>query len=244
MADLKDLVAAVTGGASGIGRACALALGAAGARVILGDLDGPGAEQAASEAAQPALGCALDVTDRPAVARWLDLAISTWGRLDILVHSAGICPLAGFESLTDTEWDRVLHTNLHGAFIVSQEAFRRMRPAGGRIIHIASMAGETGGIMVGAHYAASKGGMIALARCIARAGAPHGILCNCVSPGTTDTQMTRGWTRDMRKGMAERSPLGRLATAEDVAGAVRWLAGPAAAYVTGQVIRVNGGMYM
>jgi 3-oxoacyl-[acyl-carrier protein] reductase len=171
--------------------------------------------------------------------------VSRFGGVNILVNNAGICERVGVEELTEEQWDRVMAVNLKGPFLVTRAALRYMKPSGqGRIINIASIAGKIGGLMVGLHYTASKGGLLAMTRGLARELAPFGITVNSVCPAMADTEMGGLFKGEERRSYIAGVPLKRLATAEDVAGAVMYLASDAAAYVTGEVIDVNGGAVM
>ena len=165
--------------------------------------------------------------------------------MDILVNNAGICPLRSFEEISDEEWDRVLSINLKGAFICSQEAIKPMCEQGwGRIINISSVAGKMGGVKVGAHYAASKGGLIALTFCLARQYAASGITANVIAPATIETDLIRDWSAQAKRDLVAHIPLGRLGQPKDVAAAVVFLASEEAGFITGEVLDVNGGFLM
>jgi len=240
-------VALVTGAARGIGYAVARRLAHAGAAVLLADLDAEGVAQAAERLAADgclALGQQVDVCDPAQVRAMVAQALERWGRVDILVNNAGICPITPFEQLSLDEWNRVLGVNLTGAFLCSQAVVPPMRAQGrGKIINIASSAGQMGGLAVGAHYSASKAGLLGLTKSLARILAPH-IQVNAVAPGTTETDMTRGWDRRTLERLTAQVPAGRLGQPEDVAAAVAFLASQEADYITGQTLSVNGGLLM
>lgn len=243
---MRGQVALVTGGGGGIGRAVAIKLAGAGARVLVADW----AEEAARTVADEVSGFGeadwlfVDVGDRDSVEQMISHAFSRFGQLDIVVHCAGICETVSLLDISDEQWDRLMRVNLKGTFLVGQAALREMlRRRQGRIINIASIAGEVGGFYAGAHYAASKAGVICLTKSLAKAGAPH-VKVNAVSPGPVDTGMTGGWPGEVKKKLVEGIPAGRFATAEDVAEAVLFLAGPSGDYMTGQVLRLNGGALM
>ena len=245
---LQGRVAIVTGGARGIGRAICFALARRGAKVAVTDIDYSGAERTAEEIRDDdgrALAIQVDVTDRPSVKRAVQEVLEQLGRLDILVNNAGICPLRSFEEISDEEWDRVLSINLKGAFICSQEAIKPMCEQGwGRIINISSVAGKMGGVKVGAHYAASKGGLIALTFCLARQYAASGITANVIAPATIETDLIRDWSAQAKRDLVAHIPLGRLGQPKDVAAAVVFLASEEAGFITGEVLDVNGGFLM
>jgi len=245
---LQGRVAIVTGGARGIGRAICFALARRGAKVAVTDIDYSGAERTAEEIRDDdgrALAIQVDVTDRPSVKRAVQEVLEQLGRLDILVNNAGICPLRSFEEISDEEWDRVLSINLKGAFICSQEAIKPMCEQGwGRIINISSVAGKMGGVKVGAHYAASKGGLIALTFCLARQYAASGITARVIAPATIETDLIRDWSAQAKRDLVAHIPLGRLGQPKDVAAAVVFLASEEAGFITGEVLDVNGGFLM
>lgn len=238
-------VALVTGAANGIGKNTALALAKAGAKVVAADLRADGAEATAREiaaAGKEALAIPVDVVDRRSVQSMVDRALEAFGQIDFLINCAGICQVVPFLDLTDDQWDRMLAVNLKGTFLVSQAVLREMiKRRAGKIVNIASLAGEVGGVVVGAHYAASKAGVISLTKSMAKLGAPYGINVNAVSPGPVETDMIKDWTPEARSKFTEDTPLGRFATPGDITGTIMFLVSNEASYITGQVLRVNGG---
>jgi len=243
---LAGKVALVTGGASGIGLACARELVAAGARVLLGDLDSDGVAAAASALGrEAAAGVAADVTRAEDAHRLVDSAIERFGRLDALVASAGVHRATRLDELSPEEWDFLLAVNLRGVFLCAQAALRVLVPQrSGRIVTIGSLAGQVGGLAASAAYASSKGGVIALTKSIARFAGPYGITANCVNPGIIDTPLTAAWPPDQLARFRAEVPLGRVGTAEEVAAVVLFLVSDAASYVHGAHIDVNGGLLM
>lgn len=244
--DLSGRVALVTGGSRGIGRAIALRLAARGALVAAAARDDH----------------ARSVTDEIAAAGWraealtLDVAapggadeavkgvIERHGRLDILVNNAGIARDQLMLRLRREDWDAVLATNLTGTFLLTQAALKPMiRQRRGRIVSISSVVGQAGNAGQ-ANYAASKAGLIGFTKSVALEVASRGITANVVAPGLIATDMTQAITDAAREQWGARIPLGRLGTPEDVAAAVCFLASDEASYITGQVVAVNGGMYM
>jgi NAD(P)-dependent dehydrogenase (short-subunit alcohol dehydrogenase family) len=240
---LEGRTALVTGAASGIGRACCEALAAEGAKVVCSDLDASGAESVAGLVGGHAL--AADVTRPEDVRRLVSKAVELGGSLDVLVASHGIFHATPLPSIAVDEWDQLQAVNLRGTFLLCQAALEKMaqRP-GGSIVTIASLAGQVGGLQAGAGYAASKAGVAALTKSLARYAGPHGVRVNCVNPGFIDTPMTRGWPAEARDAVIARTPLGRMGRAEEVAEAVVWLASDRAAFVHGAHLDVNGGLHM
>jgi 3-oxoacyl-[acyl-carrier protein] reductase len=249
MHDFKGKVALVTGASRGIGRAIAVALARGGASLAL---NYAGNEAAAQEAlklveaagAPRARLLRFDVADPAACARAVDEVVAELGGLHILVNNAGIAIDQLLMRLKDEDWKRQLDVNLTGAFNLVRAASRPMMKArGGAIVNLSSVVGEMGNAGQVA-YAATKAGLIGLTKSVARELASRNIRCNAVTPGFIDTDMTSALPEAARTRMLESIPLARLGSAEDVANAVCFLASDQAAYVTGEVLKVNGGMYM
>jgi 3-oxoacyl-[acyl-carrier protein] reductase len=240
---LAGKTAVVTGAASGIGRACARVLAAEGATVVLADLNVELLASAADELAGHAV--VADVTKHEDAKRVVEEAVTRSGRLDVLVTSAGAFHATPFDEIEVSEWDRIQAVNLRGLFLVAQAALRVMiRQGGGRIVTIGSLAGQSGGLAAGASYAASKAGVAALTKSIARYAGPYGITANCVNPGIIETPMTASWPKDVLERTVLQTPLGRMGKPEEVAAIVAVLASDAAGFVHGAHIDVNGGLYM
>ena len=244
---LDDRVALVTGGGRGIGRGIATELGAAGAAVAVWDVDGPSAASAAEEIGGSSIADVVDVTEVAAVEAGLDRIASELGPVDVLVANAGVTSRAPVESLTDEEFRRVVEVNLGGTFACTRGVGRRLIEAGrpGAIVAIASISGLVGNRGGdNTHYCLTKGGVIAFTRSLAVEWARHGIRVNAIAPGYTTTAMTdrlRVEDPDWYDELVGRVPLGRFGDPEDVAGAAVFLASPAASYVTGHVLVVDGG---
>jgi len=253
MAAAKTRLAVVTGGARGIGRAICETLARDGMDVAVVDMDAKGAEETAAlvrKAGRAGVSFRLDVSDEAGVEGLyasLDAARGPFGGrpVDVLVNNAGICPTTPVLDIRAEEWDRVLAVNLRGTFLMSREALRRMGTRGtGKIVSIASAAAKLGGLTAGAHYAASKAGVIALTKSLALAAAPHKVNVNAVCPGPTTTDMTDAWGTETNRAFAERIPWKEYGRPQDIAEAVAFLASDRARYITGEVLDVNGGLVM
>jgi 3-oxoacyl-[acyl-carrier protein] reductase len=240
---LDGQVAVVTGGSRGIGRVIAQRLAADGARVVVTARSADGAEACAAElSGEGHLGVACDVSDRAAVDAMVKRVESELGGVDVLVNNAGVTADNILVRLGDEEWDRVLDTNLRGAFLMIRAVARgMMKRRGGRIINITSVVGLTGN-RGQVNYAASKAGLVGLTKSVAKELASRNVLCNAVAPGFIETDMTSDLTEASREALQQQIALGRLGSPEDVAGVVAFLAGPDATYITGQVLVVDGGM--
>jgi NAD(P)-dependent dehydrogenase (short-subunit alcohol dehydrogenase family) len=244
---LAGKVAVITGGAGGLGLAIAEQMALAGAKVALVDVKAElvrAAAQSLQAKGYSALPVAADVSDGTSVRAAVEAVVAAWGRVDILVNNAGICPLTPPEEITEAEWDRVLGVNLKGTFLFSQAVMPVMRRQhSGKIINMTSSAAQTGGLIAGLHYSASKGGIIALTRSLARLLAPE-IQVNAVSPGMIDTPMTDGWSDATKDNALSQMPLHRMGKPADVAWAVLYLASEASDFVVGHTLAVSGGLYM
>lgn len=247
---LEGRVALVTGGSRGIGRAICEALGRRGATVVVNYAAREDAAQETAAAVQAAGGKAVlsrfDVADAAAVNDAIKAIGKDQGGLDILVNNAGVAINGLVMRFKDEQWDRVLDVNLAGAFYCTRAASMLLLKAKekGRIVNITSVVGESGNGGQAA-YAASKAGIIGLTKALAQELASRGVTVNAVSPGFIETDMTAEHLPDaQRDALLARIPLGRIGTAVEVADCVSFLAGPEASYITGQVLRVNGGMLM
>jgi 3-oxoacyl-[acyl-carrier protein] reductase len=247
MPGVEGRVALVTGASQGIGRACALLLAQSGAQLALAARN---QEKLAETQAQivAAGGQAetfkMDVANEDEVKAAFKAAIARFGRLDILVNNAGITRDQLILRMKRADWDAVLQTNLTGAYLCTQQAIAAMlKQRWGRIVNITSIFGQIG--QAGqANYAAAKAGLIGLTMAVAREVGSRSITCNAVAPGWIDTEMTKDLPQEMKDQVLKMIPLGRTGTDVDVAHAVRFLAGEEAAYITGHVLSVNGGMHM
>jgi len=247
MMSLNGKVALVTGAAQGIGRDIALTLSSDGADVAICDVNLEAAQKTATDMeskGKKSLALKANVASSADVTAMLEQVVEKLGRVDILVNNAGITRDGLILRMKDEDWDLVLSINLKGAFLCAKAALKHMtKQRSGTIINIASIVGAMGNAGQ-ANYVASKAGLIGLTKTIAREYANRNITANAVAPGFIETAMTQALSENVRQELAKQIPMGKLGTPQDVANAVRFLASPEASYITGQVIHVNGGMYM
>lgn len=247
MSSLEGRTALITGASQGIGRACAITLAKAGARVALAARNQAKLAEVAAEikaAAGTAEVFAIDIASEESIKAGAKAAIAHFGGIEILVNNAGITKDTLLLRMKRADWDHVITTNLTGTFLLTQALLSPMLKARwGRIVNVSSVVGETG--QAGqANYAASKAGLIGFTKSLARELASRGITANAVAPGYIETAMTAVLDEKQRGAMLTQIPLGRAGTDQDIANAVRFLASDDAAYITGHVLDVNGGMYM
>lgn len=244
---MQNRIAFITGASRGIGRACALALSAAGARVVLAARQADKLEQVAAEiraAGRDAFVAEMDLSAPDSIRAAFAKAAKEFGRIDILVNNAAITKDGLAIRMKQADWDTVIATNLTGAFVATQQVLLgMMRERWGRIVNITSVVAEAGNAGQ-ANYVASKAGLVGLTKTLAQEMAPRGITVNAVAPGFIDTDMTKVLSPELKERVLAAIPLERLGTPEDVAAAVRFLASEEAGYITGHVLNVNGGMYM
>jgi 3-oxoacyl-[acyl-carrier protein] reductase len=246
--DAERQIVVVTGASRGIGRAVAVRFARDGAAVIVNYRGSEAAAQETVQAVTDAGGQATlvqgDVSNRDDAERLIEAAVTEYGRIDVLVNNAGITRDQLLMRMTDDDWDAVLDTNLKGAFHTTRAALRPMlRKRSGRIINISSVVGLIGNAGQ-ANYAAAKAGLIGFTKSTAREVASRSITVNAVAPGYIATEMTDAIAEMMKAKILDQVPMGRLGTPEDVAAVVAFLASPAAAYMTGTVLNVDGGMVM
>lgn len=235
----------VTGSSKGIGKAIAFELAKEGANLVINSRNQSEAEQVGhqihDEMGVKTLALRTDVSNIEEVKTLMKKTVDYFGRIDILVNNAGIFEICPFLQISEDTWDKIININLKGTFLCSKLALPIMvKQKSGVIVNMSSMAAKTGGILPVAHYAASKAGIIALTKALAREFAPYGIRVNAVAPGVIKTKMAESQAEEKRKII----PLGNLGEPEDVAKTVSFLASDDASYITGEVIDVNGGLVM
>lgn len=248
MSKLTDQTAIVTGSGGGIGEAIAVAFAKEGARVLLAELveaNARAVQQKIERSGGTAISRQTDISEEASVDAMMQACIERFGKVDILVNNAGIYPTSPVEEMAEAEWDRVIGTNLVGTFLCSRAVVPHLlAEKRGRIISITSGRGLQGA-KNGAHYAASKGGIIGFTKSLALELAPAGITVNCICPGVSDTAQPRGHsTEEELYARAARIPLGRIGQPEDIAKAAVFLASDRAGFITGQTLLVNGGGVM
>lgn len=244
---LSDKVAIVTGASRGIGRAIALALASQGAKVVASARNGEALADLAEEIKAQggdALAVVGDVALEDDANNLVKQAVEAYGQVDVFINNAGITRDGLLLRMKNDDWDAVLDTNLKGAFLCTRAVAKVMsKQRSGRIINISSVVGEMGNAGQ-ANYCASKAGLLGLTKSVARELARRNVTVNAITPGFITTEMTEDMTEKAQEAMTEQIPLGRPGSAEDVANAVIFLASDQSAYITGQVLGVNGGMYM
>jgi 3-oxoacyl-[acyl-carrier protein] reductase len=244
---MQNRIAFITGASRGIGRACALTLSRAGARVVLAARDMAKLEEVAAAIRQEgreALAIGIDLTSRDSIREAFARASRELGPAEILVNNAGITRDGLAVRMKLDDWNAVLETNLTGTFLCIQQVLgSMMRDRWGRIINISSVVGESGNAGQ-ANYSASKAGILGLTRSLAQEMGSRGITVNAVAPGFVETDMTGVLSAEVREKLLASIPLKRMGTPEEIAAAVAFLASDAAGYITGHVLDVNGGMYM
>lgn len=247
MSLLANQIAVITGAGRGIGRAIALGFAAEGANVVCVSRNAENAERVANEVralGRTSWAHGVDVGDGTAVQSAAEAILNATGRIDILVNNAGVTRDGLLVRMSEADWDTVLDTNLKGAFLFTKALSRAfMKQRSGRIINIASIVGLIGNAGQ-TNYASSKAALIGFTKSAARELASRGILVNAIAPGFIDTDMTSGLKEELKTEMLKNIPLGTFGKPEDIASAALFLAGPAARYITGQVLTVDGGMVM
>jgi NAD(P)-dependent dehydrogenase (short-subunit alcohol dehydrogenase family) len=245
---LKDKVAIVTGGGSGIGRETCRTFAREGAHVAIVDLNLVAAQATAQEVTAlgvQAMAIGADVSQPDDVQRMTDSVLEQLGRIDVLVNAAGIFQATPIEELSVEDWDKLMRVNLRSVFLCSQAAMKVMkRQRSGKIVSIASLAAQVGGVFAGANYSAAKAGIVTFTKSLAKQVAGFNVNVNCVNPGPCDTPMAREWPPDAVEKTLSQCPLGRLAQPQEIANVIVFLASDAASYIHGAHVDVNGGVYM
>ena len=236
--------ALITGASRGIGKACAHALASSGHRVVLAARSTEKLAEVAREIGSEAFVLEMDLASRDSITTGMTRAAKDFGRIDVLVNNAGIAKDGLAVRMKQADWEAVLGTNLSGAFYAIQQVLQgMMRERWGRIINISSVVGEMGNPGQ-ANYVASKAGLIGLTKSLAQEVGSRNITVNAVAPGFIGTDMTSELSEELKQKMIDNTPLRRMGTPEDVAAAVKFLASDEAAFITGHVLDVNGGIYM
>lgn len=239
--------AIVTGSARGFGRAICRRLARGGARVVAADINLPGAEETMGlikTDGGEALAIRTDVASAESVEAMVKAALTRYGdRVDILVNNAAIWTNVPTDELSEDEWDRMVNVNMKGVFLCCRAVIPIMkRQKRGHIVNIASIATRTGGTFAGIHYVASKGGVLAMTKKLAKELGQYGIVVNGVNPGSSKTEMMMGWPQEILDGIIKNTPLGRMAEPNDIADTVAFLASDSARFVHGETVDVNGGL--
>ncbi|MGM0366775.1 MAG: SDR family NAD(P)-dependent oxidoreductase [Actinomycetota bacterium] len=246
--DFNQKVMLITGAASGIGRAVAQGFARGGGMPVILDIDREGGRRLAEEIkgrGHKADFMHADISDVKSLGPLVLEIIGKYKKIDVLVNNAAICPIKNYEQVDLEQWNRVLDINLTGAFFLTREVAGYMKEKNcGKIVSMSSVSARMGGVNVGPHYAVSKGGIEAMTKYFAVNLAKYNINVNAVSMCTTDTGLIKGWDKKIINSIIEKIPLGRVASVEDAAGAVLFLSSEHANYITGEVLQVNGGLYM
>ena len=245
----RDKVAIVTGSGQGIGKRIAERLGAEGTSVVIGDVNLDTAQQTAKEIEKTFLTktafLKADVKKREDVYNLMDFTVKNFAKIDILVNNAGILYQTKVDEISQKEWDEVLAVNLRGVFFCCQAVMHYMKKnKQGRILNMASSAGKIGGILAGAHYSASKAGVICLTKVFAKELAPFGVTVNAIAPGLVDTSLLEAYPSEVIENYKKSCPLGTLADRDDVAEAAIFLLSDETKHITGEILDVNGGILM
>lgn len=245
--ELKDKTAIITGAAGGIGRSVAELFAREGATLALVDINEQSLEDLVKSLGPEVkiLPFIIDVSDEDQVKDVVEATFKMFGKIDIMVNGAAICKMISIPEIKVEEWDHIMAVNLRSVFLFCKEVFRFMKQErSGKIINIASASGKIGGIAAGAHYSASKAGVICFTKSMALMAAPYKINVNAVCPGPITTEMTDQWGVDVNKSFAEKIPFKEYGQPEDVAEAILFLASGRSQYITGEILDVNGGMVM
>ncbi|MFT5087020.1 MAG: 3-oxoacyl-[acyl-carrier protein] reductase [Candidatus Latescibacterota bacterium] len=239
---LRDKTALITGAGRGIGAAIAQVFAREGARIAAADIDTTAAQSTIAKLPTEGLALTMDITDRQAIHSGVEQTIAHFGQLDILINNAGYVTFSSFDDCSEEVWDRIIDINLKGTFLCAQAVLPHMKARNtGVIISMSSLAAKTGGVAAGPPYAAAKAGVSALTINLARTMAAYGVRANAISPGVIDTAMTASPAHDPVKAQI---PLGHVGQPEDVANCALFLASEEAKHITGEIVDVNGGLFM
>lgn len=246
--EFKEKVVIITGAVGGIGKVVAQLFAQKGATLVLVDINKKALDKLAGALAKEntkSMSFAVDVSDEQQVKKVVESTIKEFGRIDVLVNGAAICKMIPILEIEAADWNRIMAVNLRSVFLFSKEVFCHMKTRkSGKIISIASAAGKIGGLVAGAHYAASKAGVICFTKSLALQAAPYKINVNSVCPGPTKTEMTDAWGQETNEAFAAKIPFKEYAQPADIAEAILFLASDKARYITGEILDVNGGLVM
>jgi 3-oxoacyl-[acyl-carrier protein] reductase len=245
----KDNVAIITGSARGIGKRIAELLASEGANVVISDIDETSAQNTADEIkAQYGVTTVCvpaDVSKVDDIKNLINVTNKQFGKTDILVNNAGVCPLSDIEDITLEEWNQVISINLSAVFFSCQAVMPVMKKQrSGNIVSMASIAGKIGGVAAGAHYSASKAGVVCLTKVFAKKLAPYGVRVNAIAPGPVETDMVKDFSDEAMQILVEQAPLRRIADTDDIAQGALFLLSDAAKHITGEILDINGGLLM
>lgn len=245
---LQDRVAIVTGAAQGLGAATAHELAAQGAKVVICDIDAASVEQVADEinkAGGKAIALRTDVAQISELDKLVATAVDQFGRLDILVNNAAICPRIPIDDMTEAMFEKIININLKSVFFLSRAAGNAMKVNNwGRIVNVSSVGGRTGGMYAATVYSATKAGVMSMTKAFARHFAPHNILINCIAPGSVETRLMANLSPASLQETIQNVPLHRLADPAEIAHLISFLSSPFSTYMTGAILDVNGGALM
>lgn len=249
MQQFKDKIALITGGSRGIGKSCALKLASEGCHLVINyRSDEKSAEETAAKAREhgvKALIYKADIAKVNEIDGLIKFTMEQFGRIDVLINSAGISQIIDYSKITEDDWDRMMELNEKGTFFCCQKVIEVMKEQkSGKIVNLASTAGQMGGFIVGVNYSVSKAGVICMTKALSKVAIKFGINVNCVAPGLIDTDMTTSYPPETVASMKSGIPIGRLGSADEVADGIVFLASEKASYIVGTTLYINGGTYL